>query len=142
MIITRLQLPSAKTWTPIVTLVGGAGNVVPQYSTVSGRYYIISGFLHFQINLTGDGGNEGAGSGQVNISLPVAVKSSNSSNCVIFCGSVSNGSDTYITGMGIPGGATTGALYYINGISGALITGVLQNNTQRSIFLYGNYPVD
>ena len=65
-----------KTYTPIVTLVGGAGNVVPQYSTNIGRYCPIGNIVFVEIWLDGPTGNDGAGTGQINISLPITAGAS------------------------------------------------------------------
>ncbi|MFA5114373.1 MAG: glycosyl hydrolase family 28-related protein [Candidatus Margulisiibacteriota bacterium] len=61
------------TFTPTVELVGGTGNVVPVYSTATGRWDIISRQCHIQVQLSGDGGDEGAGTGVVNVHLPFTV---------------------------------------------------------------------
>jgi hypothetical protein len=64
------------TWTPVVTLVGGAGNTVPVYTTNDGRYTRIGNRVFYDIYLTGDGGAEGAGTGQIYVSLPIAASAS------------------------------------------------------------------
>lgn len=74
------------TWTPIVTLVGGAGNTVPVYATNSGNHTRIGNRDFFDIYLTGDGGAEGAGTGQINISLPITASAS---QLTAYCGTSS-----------------------------------------------------
>ena len=61
-------------WTnyvPIVTITGGGGNVVPIYTENLGRYQKRGKTVFVDVHLNGDGGTEGAGTGIINISLPV-----------------------------------------------------------------------
>lgn len=60
-------------FTPVVTLVGGAGNTVPVYSTNQGRYMVVGKKVFYEIYLNGDGGAEGAGTGQFTVSLALAI---------------------------------------------------------------------
>jgi hypothetical protein len=59
-----------------MTLVGGAGNTVPVYSTNTGRYTRVGNTIFVNVYLTGDGGAEGAGTGQINIALPITASAS------------------------------------------------------------------
>ncbi len=65
------QLGIFNTYTPVVTLVGGAGNTVPVYATNIGRWTKIGNMVWLQLYFTGDGGAEGAGTGVLNFSLPI-----------------------------------------------------------------------
>lgn len=82
-----------RSYTPIVTLVGGAGNTVPVYTTNSGRYQRICNTILVDILLQGDGGAEGAGTGVFNISLPINGGTSTNSDGVGNTGFVVNGAD-------------------------------------------------
>lgn len=118
--------------TPTVTLVGGAGNTVPQYTTNTCRYTQVSKLVFWQFYLNGDGGNEGAGTGVVTIDLPVAASSSQQPG-IINCGTAFNGS-TFTTLFGtIAASATTMSLSKINAGARADFTGADQINTTRSI---------
>lgn len=67
------------TFTPTVTLVGGAGNTVPVYTVNGGRYTRIGNRVLVNVQLTGDGGAEGAegaGTGIINIALPITASAS------------------------------------------------------------------
>lgn len=69
--------PTWSTFTPTFTLVGGAGNTVPTFSTNSGRYITIGKLVRVAVVLSNDSaGTAGAGTGVVNIALPVAVGAS------------------------------------------------------------------
>lgn len=70
MIRTTPTIYEEGTFTPTVTLVGGAGNTVPVYSTNTGRYIRNGNQVSVEILLTGDGGAEGAGTGVINVALP------------------------------------------------------------------------
>lgn len=59
-------------YVPVITLVGGAGNVVPQYATHTGRYYRSGKIVFCEIYFNEPAGNDGAGTGQINVSLPIA----------------------------------------------------------------------
>jgi len=64
------------TFTPTVTLVGGTGNTVPEYSTNSGRYTRIGRVVFVSIRLSGATGDAGAGTGNLKIALPITVSAS------------------------------------------------------------------
>lgn len=69
--ITALNNTVWTNFTPTVSLEGGTGNTVPQYSTNSGRYRRIGDIVFVDIRLNADGGDEGAGTGELHLSLPV-----------------------------------------------------------------------
>lgn len=94
------------TFTPTVTLVGGTGNVVPVYTTNTGRYRALGSIVFVDVYLTGDGGAEGAGDGQINIALPVTA-SSNHPTFRFPVGSYSNGANqNFLQGEIDPSGTT------------------------------------
>lgn len=132
------------TFTPTVTLVGGAGNTVPQYSSTSARYCQVGNQIFVEVNLSGDGGNEGAGSGQMNIALPTTAGASKVDGGMgsIIGQMVDTGADYIVSGI-IDQGATTVKLYYFDTISSvATFTGAEQGNTSRAIKLSFTYEVD
>lgn len=129
------------TFTPTVTLVGGAGNTVPVYSTNTGRYKRHGTKVFVEIYLTGDGGAEGAGSGQLNIALPVTASGSNPAGFIV-AGTIINSTATNVLVGSIAASGTTIALSYFNAIGTTTsATGVQQNNTTRSIRLSFNYEI-
>ena len=117
-------------FTPTVTLVGGAGNVVPVYSINSARFARNSNVVYVLVNLNGDGGAEGAGTGQINIALPVTANASAIGGSHVIGRSL-NGVGSTILISAVAGGATTIALSSQSGN----LTGDDQNNTTRSISL-------
>lgn len=129
-------------YTPIVTLVGGAGNTVPQYSTNTGRWQRSGNTVFCSVQLSGDGGNEGAGTGTLTISLPVAAASAiGSTNIPI--GRITNGALQGIVFGQPAAGSSVISLIYFNTISTtAVLTGADQNNTSRSISLHFFYEAD
>lgn len=135
---------ATRTWTdftPTVTLVGGAGNTVPVYSTNSGRYIQIGNIVHAKIFLSSDGGNEGAGTGEINIALPVAVSASASTNYSI-AGRGLNNATEYLLLAVISASATTVPIRYWSSISAiASFTGAHQNNATRFISIELMYEV-
>lgn len=64
------------TFNPVLTLEGGAGNTVPVFTNNLGRYVRIGNICHVHVELTADGGAEGAGTGVLNVALPVAASAS------------------------------------------------------------------
>lgn len=129
------------TFTPTVTLQGGAGNTVPVYSTNTGRYTRIGNQVFVSILLTGDGGAEGAGSGVVNVALPIATGASQPGNGLLVGLAVNN--STYYQLLGnLSGGGTTVQLQYYTSVSAiANFTGDQQNNATRVIRLNFFYEV-
>ena len=131
-----LSIPTAwTTFTPTVTLVGGAGNVVPVYVTNTGRYRNIGGVVHVDIYLTGDGGLEGAGTGRFNVALPVAANASHPTN-LWGAGYGLNGTTSFALYGQIAPSATTVELSYFSLINTVVdFTGADQNNTIRTVRL-------
>lgn len=126
------------TFTPTVTLVGGAGNTVPQYVVNSGRYLQIGNIVFVDIYLTGDGGNEGAGTGIFNILLPVTAGASHPPDewpCGQFTNNIIIGNPLTCI---ISGGATTVSLVN-TGVTG--MTGNDQNNANRDVRLKFEYEI-
>lgn len=144
------QSTSSFTWqnfTPTVTLVGGAGNTVPQYSTNAGRYLTTGKIVHVDILLTGATGNAGAGTGQINVALPVTA-GSNSINGDAFPnghlrdGALPGSANTQVIGS-IMSSATTVALYQYTGTTTtAAATGADQATANRTIRLHFSYEID
>lgn len=128
------------TYTPVITLVGGAGNTVPVYSTNSGNYTRIGNRVYVDILFTGDGGAEGAGSGQFTVSLPV-----NYSNSVVggyYSLGYFQNSTTFDLVLGQLTGGNLIALIYQNTLGTfTTMTGANQNNTTREVKLSFNYQV-
>ncbi len=130
------------TGTPTVTLVGGAGNTVPVYSVNSMRWTQHGKTVFCDISLSGDGGAEGAGTGVLNIALPVAAGASMLGSA-IGSGRMINGANTYILNGNISASGTTISLRVWSAITTLdLATGDLQNNASREITLHLVYEVD
>lgn len=130
------------TFTPTVTLVGGAGNTVPVYSTNQGTYTRIGNMVFVDIVLTGDGGAEGAGTGVVNIALPITASAANIGASTFPCGTALNLAVTFPIYGSIASSATTISLNFLNTISTQIgFTGVNQNNSSRTIQLKFAYQV-
>lgn len=123
-------------FTPTVTLVGGAGNTVPQYVTNSARYMQIGKRVFVDILLSGDGGNEGAGTGQVNVALPVAASASEVGERSPVGYYVNGGTLTILGGV-VSASASTIALFIGQGTTS--LTGADQNNVTRTINLRFDY---
>lgn len=129
-------------FTPTVTLVGGAGNTVPVYSTNAGRYSVMNGQCYVSIALDGDNGAEGAGTGTFTVALPVAIGSSEPQGQQILLGVGLNNATRYELASTLVSGATTIALAYFNtATSIAAFTGADQNNTSRGVRLKFFYEV-
>ncbi len=128
---------SPTTFTPTVTLVGGAGNTVPVYSTNSGRYERIGNHVFVDILLTGDGGAEGAGTGQITIALPIACNASFPASSFVI-GRSSNGGNSLILFGSIASTSLTVA-YQQTISAAAALTGDDQNNTSRTIRMQFHY---
>lgn len=123
------------TFSPTVTLTGGAGNTVPVYSTNTGRYARIGSTIFVEVYLTGDGGNEGAGTGLFNVALPTAANASNPTQ-KFPCGYALNNTAEYEIWGQIVGGASVITLQYFNAINTTVnFTGDDQNNATRTVRL-------
>lgn len=136
-------LSTYTTWTnytPTVTLQGGTGNTVPVYSTNSGRYLQIGNIVFLEVLLTGDGGAEGAGTGIINVSLPVAAGANQPGNGILVGLAVNNA--TYFQLLGnLSAGSPVQLQYYTSVTAIANFTGDNQNNTVRVIRLNFFYEV-
>ncbi len=120
------------TTTAVVTL-NGAGTA-PQYTTSNLRYCQIGKIVFVELYLTGDGGNEGSGAGQIRIAVPI-TRSNNAG--VIYWGvygEAVNGTTAYYL-MPRFNIQTAVDLYYISALNVAPVamTGADQNNTSREI---------
>lgn len=131
---------SLQTYTPVVTLVGGGGNTVPQYTTNTGQYLRIGSRVFCEVYLTGDGGNEGAGTGQINISLPVTAHSTQPTDYIQAGSGINSTTKSGLFGQ-TGNSATTIALATINAGALTAYTGANQSNSTRSIRLCFNYAV-
>ena len=128
------------TWVPVVTLVGGAGNVVPVYTTNSGTYTRTGRTVFFNILLTGDGGAEGAGTGIFTLSLPISTAASQL-DILIPCGVLGNGSTEHMLfAHFIPSSPTfhlaTDTIVAAR-VENSDLTGADQNNAARYIEVMG-----
>jgi len=97
------------TYTPTITLVGGSGNVVPVFSVNTGRKCAVGKTEFFQIEISGNGLTDGAGTGIVHIALPVAAGAS-ATNFNSPCGSfyyLSGDANAFSAGAKIAPSATT-----------------------------------
>lgn len=130
------------TFTPTVTLVGGAGNTTPVYTTNTGRYTKIGKTVICSVELTGDGGAEGAGSGVLNVTLPVAVAAQLGATKFVVGRMINNALISVLIGT-LAAAATTVSLSYKDAIgTEASATGAQQNNATRTIQLHFAYEVD
>lgn len=129
------------TFTPTVTLVGGAGNTVPVYSTNTGRYTQTGRIVYVDVYLTGDGGAEGAGTGVFNVALPVTASASNPTS-YFPCGIFVNGTAEDPVWGQITAGGTTISLVYEDVLNNLLdMTGAEQSSTTRTVRLKFFYEV-
>lgn len=134
---SKVTSPVWSTFSPTVTLVGGAGNVTPVYTTNTGRSLVIGKIAHVEIYLNGDGGDEGAGTGQLTIALPAASGASSPPG-YFPCGSGLNNA----TGYDLYGEIASGAS--VISLNKAMISpfiGDEQNNATRSIRLKFSYEI-
>ncbi len=138
---SKLTSPTWTTFTPTVTLVGGAGNTVPVYTTNTGRFSQIGKTAVVDVYLTGDGGAEGAGSGVLNIALPAAAGASTPAGKFPVGYGLNNALESILYGVVGPA-ATTVSLSYFNAIGTTTdYIGDSQNNATRTIRLHFSYEV-
>lgn len=138
-IVTTSQQYLQGSWTPIVTLVGGSGNVVPVYSTNSGAWTRVGQLIFFNIVLSGDGGAEGAGTGAMSISLPFSTSASQLA-VRHASGFAVNGSSEIPISLQFAASSSTVALWQ-GTINLSIFQGVTQNQVSRSILLSGFFFV-
>ncbi len=136
------DIVSPTTYSPTVTLVGGAGNTTPVYTTNTGRYWRTNKMVFVSVNLTGDGGAEGAGTGQINIALPVAV-GTNVGAPLIVVGRMTNSTLKSVVLGTLTAAALVLPLSYKDALgTEANVTGAEQNNATRNIQLHFCYEAD
>lgn len=129
-IYTPLLQPQTRT--PTVTLVGGAGNTVPQYTTITSRWQRIGPNLVIEdFFFTGDGGNEGAGTGRFNISLNFTTAATQLDQPVMFGFAHNNVADYIVFGTIAPGSSTVQLSYFTLIAASGNFTGAEQNNANR-----------
>lgn len=129
------------TFAPTVTLVGGAGNTVPVYSTNTGRYTRIGNRVISDYYFSGDGGDEGAGTGRINISLPIAASASGATT-ISAHGFAFNNATNMLLFANIASSASVAELFIITAIGTyASFTGADQNNTNRQFRIQLIYEV-
>ena len=129
------------TFTPTVTLVGGAGNTVPVYSTNTGRHTRIGRQVFVEVYLTGDGGAEGAGTGVFNVNLPITASASNPTSYFPVGIFVNGTAEDPVWGQIVASGTTIELAYedVLNNLTS--MTGAEQNNTTRTVRLKFFYEV-
>ncbi len=128
-------------YTPTVTSSVG-GDTIPVYTTNSGLYTRIGDTVFVQVFLTGDGGAEGNGSGDLRIALPVAVGASDLG--ILRGNGIRLNNATYYTILANPVvGQSYFRLFYIDPATNTqnIITPTLQNNTTRTIQISFFYRV-
>jgi hypothetical protein len=129
------------TFSPTVTLVGGAGNTVPVYSTNTGRYTRIGRQVFVDVYLTGDGGDEGAGTGTFTVALPVASSASHPTS-YFPVGFFQNGTAEDPIWGKIAASTSVIDFAYEDVLNNfTVMTGAEQNNTTRTVRLKFNYEI-
>lgn len=125
-------------YTPTIT--GPA--TVPVFSTNVGRWCQIGKTVFVDVYLTGDGGTDGSGTGQINIALPANTGGSSPAAGDFLVGSaVGNGLNYLLLGT-LGGGVSTIQLRYYTSISAtANLTGNSFPNGFRAMRLQFNYEV-
>jgi len=135
--VASYSAPAA--FAPTVTLVGGTGNVTPVYLANGGRAHKIGKRMFVEVNLNGDGGNEGAGSGTMNIALPAAANAAWLGGAVPV-GCAQNGTTEYqLYGSIAPGGSLLVLSYFDVLTNRAAFPGSLQSSGTREIILSFSY---
>jgi predicted RecA/RadA family phage recombinase len=118
---STVPYPSATGWTtftPTVTLVGGAGNTTPTFTTNSGRYSQVGNVIEMTVYLNNSsGGTAGAGTGQVTIALPVTAGSGVANGTVMVIGNYLNNATNGILIGNINASSTTIALSYFSALT-------------------------
>ncbi len=101
------------TFTPTVTLVGGAGNTTPTFTTNTGRFSQLGNVIEMSVYLNNtSGGTAGAGTGQVNIALPATAGASVANGTVMVVGNYLNNATSGILIGTIDASGTTMRLSY------------------------------
>lgn len=127
-------------YSPTVTLVGGTGNTVPQYTTNTGVYCRIGNVVMVEVLLDVPTGNNGAGTGQINIALPLQASAS-SVDDYRPGGHFHNGTTEHLAWVQIGASATTAMLFIqTSDTQTSAATGADQNNaSNRTIRLSFRY---
>lgn len=132
------------TWVPALTFTGGAGNTTPVYTVNSGTYTRIGRLVFFNIQLSGDGGDEGAGTGQLTVSLPFTTSASQLA-IRVDAGTALNGSNEHAVWMTLGPAASTAVLWKDDivgaNLEQAALLGSDQNNASRAINIQGKILV-
>lgn len=121
------------TYTPVVTL-SGAGTA-PQYLTASGTYTIVGRTCFCDIYLNGDGGNEGAGAGQILVSIPHVIGASQLPVNIPAGSSINNITEYTLYALLTPTLQTVALQRLVSATQIGDFTGADQNNATRSIRL-------
>lgn len=143
---STVPYPTSSGWTnftPTITLVGGAGNTVPTFSTTQARYSQVGNVVFLQINLVNSsGGTAGAGTGTLNIALPIASGASVVNNNTAVGYILNNVTHNLLYAQIATGGATTCQLTIQTAIGTvATLTGANLNNAVRQIQMSLFYEV-
>lgn len=130
------------TYTPTVTLVGGAGNTVPTFTGEStGRWTRIGSTIHVVITLTNTaGGTAGAGTGGFTVALPVQAGASAATQYGPI-GYYVTGANTYSAIAILPASATTVTCYYLLANVLTALDGNAFNNATRGFQITLTYEV-
>lgn len=117
--------------TPTVLVPSGTA---PQYSSTTCFYMTAGNQVTMQFRGTGDGGNEGAGTGVLTVNLPVAVSAS-APTVIIPCGAYTNGaiSNAGLRCTQVASATTVSFTYAATLTTTANLTGDDQNNTGRTL---------
>lgn len=130
------------TYVPTITLVGGAGNVVPVFTTNSATYTCHGRTCFFNYYFVGDGGAEGAGTGQVTLSLPISTSAAQLP-IKIPIGSGLNSTNDHVLFAEFMPSATTFKVFKDNVVGVELepvaMTGADLNNANRTLMLMGKW---
>ncbi len=133
------------TFSPNITFTGGAGNTAPTYTTTTGRYCQIGKIVYVQVLLVGDGGTAGAGTGRINIALPVNVGASYGGGVTSFLNAIgwafNNATAYQLLGLLSASAAIIGIFYWSSISATASFTGADQNNTNRALRIQFYYEV-
>ena len=128
----KVTSPTWTTFTPTVTLVGGAGNQVPVYTVNYGRYLQVGKLIHVQVRLSGDGGNEGAGTGQFAIALPAASGATASPPFDTFVGRAINNATNYMITPFVDASSSVAVFqFWSSATASDTFTGAHQNHATR-----------
>lgn len=144
-VYSTVPYPAASGWTSYtgtITLVGGAGNVVPTFSTDVCRYTQIGNIVFVSINkINSAGGTAGAGTGTVSIALPVTSGASASAEQQA-AGYILNNATTVQAYVMVPAASSVLNLASQNTTTTtAFCTGATFNNANRQIQISFCYEV-